>query len=208
MASHSNNVPCQYVTHELIHLLCGELLYDYMERAEDGTVWYFGFVPRVTRTQNAPRQPKCKQPVVRRSHIFTVLETIQKLILYASTVQAFAPYSSRTQVESRNSYFRFESFGRSPGLWLEEMQSSHSLLMVIFRYTTVGEETETKKSDKKALTLWPSLTWNVAIARSFRFIIDRHTLATHCFVSSLQQQTIRVPFRTSIRLTSVAVLAT
>jgi hypothetical protein len=62
-----------------------------MGRDEDGTVWYFGFVPRVTHTQNASRQPKHKQPVVRRSQTFTVLETIQKLIPYASMVQAFQP---------------------------------------------------------------------------------------------------------------------
>lgn len=41
-----------------------------------------------------------------------------------------------------------------------------------------GEETEAKKNGKKAHTdtFWHSLTLNVEIARSFRFIIDRYTL--------------------------------
>jgi hypothetical protein len=91
-------------------------MYNYMERDKDGTVWYFGFVPRVTRTQNAPRQPKYKQPVQSDVATFTVLETIQNSYRMLPWFKLFNPIAP-PEVESRNSYFGFECFAStSPGL--------------------------------------------------------------------------------------------
>jgi|688.fasta_scaffold717325_1 hypothetical protein len=68
-----------------------------------------------------------------------------------------------------------------------------------------GEETEAKKNGKKAHTdtFWHSLTLNVEIARSFRFIIDRYTLVSHWFVRYLQQKTLG-----QLRVLSIGLLTT